>query len=173
MAILALPQPGTALVIDPAQSFLLVGCEDGHIYQFPIKKTMETEPKLIFKGHSQKINGLDLSLDGQLLVSASSDHSAIVWDVSSRQVLRRFTQHESPLVSVKIMLSPPNLEISDMAKDRMPNVKQFKRNPSAAETYLPVLPAGKFKRELILENESEDEDENLLAVLETFVIGGH
>ncbi|RKP35853.1 quinon protein alcohol dehydrogenase-like superfamily [Dimargaris cristalligena] len=48
----------------------------------------------VMVGHSDAITGLQLTMDGTLLVSASADERCIVWDVFSRQQLRTFTQHK-------------------------------------------------------------------------------
>lgn len=52
---------------------------------------------------------MSLSFDGSLLVSASEEGNCIVWDVASRQSLRKYESHKGPVTFVSVMLRPPEL----------------------------------------------------------------
>lgn len=54
-------------------------------------------------GHAGCINAIDISADGNYLVSASRDNNAILWDVNTSRELRNFTHKEREVMSVYLM----------------------------------------------------------------------
>ncbi|KAI9264687.1 quinon protein alcohol dehydrogenase-like superfamily [Helicostylum pulchrum] len=63
----------------------------------------------IFTGHTGAINSLTLSFDGTILISGAEDGNCIVWDVLSRQPLRKFESHKGPVSFVSCFLRPIEL----------------------------------------------------------------
>lgn len=59
--------------------------------------------------HSGTVYSLSLSFDGSLLISASEDGNCIVWDVASRQSLRKFESHKGPVTHVSCIMRPNEL----------------------------------------------------------------
>jgi pre-rRNA-processing protein IPI3 len=59
--------------------------------------------------HSGPVYSLSLSFDGSLLISASEDGNCLVWDVASRQSLRKFESHKGPVTHVSCIMRPNEL----------------------------------------------------------------
>ncbi|KAI8084436.1 WD40-repeat-containing domain protein [Halteromyces radiatus] len=88
----------------------------------------------MFSGHTGSINSLDLSFDGTLLISGSNDGNCIVWDVASRQSLRKFTSHKGPVTSVSCILRPNELLTGATQHKYIPMPwKPFKRTVTMME----------------------------------------
>ncbi|KAG1440960.1 hypothetical protein G6F56_011698 [Rhizopus delemar] len=81
-----------------------VGIKDNNIKQ----DTNSLGP--VFVGHKGVIHSMSLSFDGTLLVSGAEDGECIVWDVISRQSLRRFSSHKGPVTHVSCLLRPVELQ---------------------------------------------------------------
>ncbi|KAJ1929978.1 Pre-rRNA-processing protein ipi3 [Tieghemiomyces parasiticus] len=107
-----------------------------------------------FNGHTTAVTGLQLSLDGTLLVSSDQAGRCVVWDTASREQLRTFDQHRGPVSNLIVALRPPELsELSmlDAAAKRLPAIQPFKRlvtDPTAAtansNTGAPTLDPAQF-----------------------------
>ncbi|CAO3694533.1 unnamed protein product [Umbelopsis ramanniana] len=95
----------------------------------------------VFRGHTDTINSLSLSFDGSLLVSGSQDGDCIVWDVSSRQSLRKFTQHKGPVTNVSCFIKPAELTGAFIGQQR------------SSEAVMPITP---FKRARRTEDEERE-----------------
>ncbi|KAJ1966777.1 Pre-rRNA-processing protein ipi3 [Dimargaris xerosporica] len=63
----------------------------------------------VFRGHTQAVTALDLSLDGTLLVSGSADGRCLVWDCQSLQQLRAFAHHKGCISNLLVTVCPPEL----------------------------------------------------------------
>jgi pre-rRNA-processing protein IPI3 len=63
----------------------------------------------VFIGHTGDINSMTLSFDGTILISGAEDGNCIVWDVISRQPLRKFESHKGPISHVACFLRPIEL----------------------------------------------------------------
>lgn len=64
----------------------------------------------VFSGHTGHINSLALSFDGTTMISGGEDGNCIVWDVLSRQPLRKFENHKGPISHVSCFLRPLELQ---------------------------------------------------------------
>jgi pre-rRNA-processing protein IPI3 len=87
------------------------------------------------------IHSLSFSFDGSLLVSGSQDGDCMVWDVSSRQSLRKFSQHKGPITSVSCFIKPPELTGAFVGQQRSTE---------------PVMPITPFKRARRTEDEERE-----------------
>ncbi|KAK9453916.1 WD40-repeat-containing domain protein [Dipodascopsis uninucleata] len=112
-----------SLVVDPVERAIYVGCESGRIIQINLfaidngsliyigglQKTIEIKADSVtsFTQHNSKVLALDLSYDASVLVSGSEDTTVMVWDVSTRQVLRNIKQTKGPVSFVKIIQKAP------------------------------------------------------------------
>jgi WD40 repeat protein len=52
--------------------------------------------------HTEKVNDLTFSIDGQLLVSGSSDKTVKIWDTSIEQCLTTFCSHQSSVINANL-----------------------------------------------------------------------
>jgi pre-rRNA-processing protein IPI3 len=113
LATVAFPAKCTAVVLEPAEQEMYVGCSDAVIYAVglaaapPSHWSSETERshdsgglEAAFRGHKQSITALSISSDGLLLVSGSADTTVRVWDVPSRTTLRQFAKHQGAVTNV-------------------------------------------------------------------------
>ncbi|KAI7853291.1 WD40-repeat-containing domain protein [Circinella umbellata] len=89
---------------------------------------------LVFSDHSGTVTSLALSFDGSLLISASEDGNCIVWDVTSRQPLRKFESHKGPITHVSCILRPSELVTGNSISTSVPMPwKTFKRTLATEE----------------------------------------
>ncbi|RKO91313.1 WD40-repeat-containing domain protein [Blyttiomyces helicus] len=155
LATLLFPKPITSLAVDPSETRLYAGASDGSIFRADLYRR-ETETAgtgivglregvvedgdaggAVFRGHSQSVLSLSLSFDGTLLVSASEDGTAIVWDTVSLQALRTFPQQKSPITDATVIIKPAEL-MDASVHHTLPVVKSFKtfqqqQRPGSAE----------------------------------------
>jgi WD40 repeat protein/DNA-binding CsgD family transcriptional regulator len=77
-------QPGTSVRYSPDNARLAIGGEDGTttIWDLASRNSL-----LTLKGHNQRIDQLNFSPDGKLLVSTSDDRSLVVWNTETGQKL--------------------------------------------------------------------------------------
>lgn len=88
----------------------------------------------IFTGHTGAINSLTLSFDGTILISGAEDGNCIVWDVMSRQPLRKFESHKGPISHVACFLRPIELHPDTATQNVTPMPwKQLKRAMPTSE----------------------------------------
>ncbi|KAI8368005.1 WD40-repeat-containing domain protein [Choanephora cucurbitarum] len=86
----------------------------------------------VFAGHTGNITSLTLSFDGTLLISGGEDSQCIVWDVPSRQPLRKFESHKGHVSHVACFLRPIELHPSGPQQSPMP-LKTLKRAMATSE----------------------------------------
>ncbi|KAI8144222.1 WD40-repeat-containing domain protein [Fennellomyces sp. T-0311] len=88
----------------------------------------------VFADHSGTVTSLALSFDGSLLISASEDGNCIVWDVTSRQPLRKFESHKGPVTHITCILRPSELVTGSSSNVSVPMPwKTFKRTLATEE----------------------------------------
>eukprot|EP00842_Homolaphlyctis_polyrhiza_P006172 jgi/Hompol1/6556/HPOL_000746-RA len=93
---------GTVRAVD------LYGSADGQSAKEITQGTMrdaDADPQ-VFRGHTGPITCMSLSMDETLLVTGSEDGDCIVWDSATRQALRTFKAHKTPVSFVKVVLKP-------------------------------------------------------------------
>ena len=100
------PSAVNTLSLDPAERAIFVGTSSSIIHQFnlfqsigglhaaiggdpshPLQAPESTQYD--FCGHSTEVKAVNLSFDGTLLVSGDHSGEIFIWDVASRQVLRK------------------------------------------------------------------------------------
>lgn len=99
------------------ETAVYVGTGEGNIYLFNTDAAagnkevhVEKENCNLFKGHKEgtAVTCLALSFDGQTLVSGGQDEQVCIWNVASRQLIKRM-QHKGPVTNVKLRLSNPDI----------------------------------------------------------------
>ncbi|CEP07614.1 hypothetical protein [Parasitella parasitica] len=118
----------------------------------PVTADQSKTPMLgsVFIGHTGKINSLTLSFDGTILISGAQDSNCIVWDVLSRQPLRKFESHKGPVSHVSSFLRPIEL------------------HPDAATQNITPMPWKQLKRALAT-TEEEQRDASLQIIQNTSI----
>jgi len=142
----------TCVAFEISERFFYVGGLDGKIYPVTLNKIQhftaneitnqsEREINQPLIGHKQQITCMCISIDGNFLVSGSSDGIIIVWECKSRQVMRQFTNHKGSISGIKILFKPFDLyDISEKKNDYFP-LESFKKqtneilNQSISMTY--------------------------------------
>uniref|UniRef100_W8C4L3 WD repeat-containing protein 18 n=1 Tax=Ceratitis capitata TaxID=7213 RepID=W8C4L3_CERCA len=99
------------------ETSVYVGTCDGNIYEFNTDVGAESkevhiqkEYSNLFKGHKEDtaVTCLALSIDGQTLISGGQDEQVCIWDIASRQLIKRM-QHKGPVTNIKLRLTNPDI----------------------------------------------------------------
>ncbi|KAH9364329.1 hypothetical protein HPB48_001290 [Haemaphysalis longicornis] len=135
LATVVLEGPLTAVVADPAEDHVFAGASTGKIFEVALYKwnasNSTKRPEATFLGHDAKVTCLSVSLDGQLLVSGSDDHTARVWDVASKQCIHIF-HHKGAVTNAFIVPTPIAVTSMRPAPPTLP-LGVFKRSTQAAK----------------------------------------
>jgi translation initiation factor 3 subunit I len=76
------------------------GCEDGTIRVWDVQDGKEICCSDRDTGHKKKITDLQLSADGNMIVTTSTDHTARIWDIRQKQIVHKKTfRSDRPLNS--------------------------------------------------------------------------
>ncbi|KAF8985241.1 Pre-rRNA-processing protein ipi3 [Entomortierella lignicola] len=88
---------------------------------------------LVFRGHHNPILRLSLNFDGSALVSGDSKGHLMVWDVTSRQMVRDIKQHKGAISSIHTLFQPADLYSNSILteKPKISSITPFKRIPQA------------------------------------------
>ena len=106
MTTILFPSAVNTLVLDPAERAIYVGSSSSIIHQFHLFQSIGGKYQAIggdpshpmqagesiqndFHGHSTEVAAIGLSFDGTLLISGDNSGEIFVWDIGSRQVLRK------------------------------------------------------------------------------------
>ncbi|KAF9583077.1 Pre-rRNA-processing protein ipi3 [Lunasporangiospora selenospora] len=86
---------------------------------------------LVFRGHHHPITRLALNFDGSALVSGDNKGNLMVWDVSSRQMIREIKQHKGSISSIHAIVQPADLYSNTTLteKPKLSPLTPFKRIP--------------------------------------------
>lgn len=99
--------PLASVCMDRRDCNLFVGCSNGTIRQFDLRMPPrgneyhmpgEKDGGIIFKGHTNTVTHLSVSVSGTTLLSGSADGTVNLWDIASRQVTRAIS-HKGPITS--------------------------------------------------------------------------
>ncbi|RIA98137.1 WD40-repeat-containing domain protein [Glomus cerebriforme] len=85
----------------------------------------------VFKGHSSSITTLALSYDATLLLSGSQDGTLMIWDITSKQMIKNFSHYKGPITNLFTFIKPPDLVSSiNNLSNKIPiqPIQLFQRN---------------------------------------------
>lgn len=88
--------PLSAVVMDVLELNIFIGSTEGKVYQFSLTSPPRNKDVLVnadvncptFSAHTKAVTCLSASLDGETLMSGSSDEQVILWHIPSKQLLR-------------------------------------------------------------------------------------
>jgi len=108
----------TSIAVDSAEENGFVGSNDGLIYLFglthpprDLKMSVSANSNNSFKGHTQEVSCLSVSLDGLTLASGSVDNDVRIWHIKSRQCIK-VIPHKGTVTTLSYMM--PKLGMLDM-----------------------------------------------------------
>merc|ERR1712228_621604 len=107
----------TSIAVDSAEENGFVGSNDGLIYLFglthpprDLKMSVSANSNNSFKGHTQEVSCLSVSLDGMTLASGSVDNDVRLWHIKSRQCIK-VIPHKGTVTTLSYMM--PKLGMLD------------------------------------------------------------
>ncbi|CAH0397174.1 unnamed protein product [Chilo suppressalis] len=98
--------PLSAITMDVLELNLFIGTTEGKIHQFNLASPPRTRDFLlntdantpIFEAHTKTVTCLSVSVDGETLMSGSSDEQIILWHIPSKQAVRTI-RHKGPITN--------------------------------------------------------------------------
>ncbi|EFA05044.1 WD repeat-containing protein 18 [Tribolium castaneum] len=110
--------PLTSVIFDGPCWSLFLGHNSGRIQQFYLKEPPRgvehhVSGDLVFQGHSKRVTCLDMGAANGVLVSGSDDCFVFVWEIASRQILRRI-EHKGAITNVKCVLKHENFFVQNL-----------------------------------------------------------
>lgn len=91
--------------------YVLIGREDGQAEHVDL----QTGRRILFLGHTEKINAVALSPNGRYALTGGNDYTAYLWDTQSGQVIYRFT-HGRRVILVALEATGKYAFTTDSAK---------------------------------------------------------
>lgn len=120
MTTILFPSPVNSIIIDPAERAIFVGTSSSVIHQFNLIQSIGGRYEAVggdpshplsaessqndFLGHSTAISAMGLSFDGTLLVSGDQSGDLFIWDIGSRQVLRKIKGQKGTAISLTLLI---------------------------------------------------------------------
>jgi WD40 repeat protein len=95
--------------------FLAVANADGCVYLYDAS-TYEFEPIYIYRGHTNWVQGIDISPDSQAIASCGADLTIRLWDTATGQGLKVLKGHTNWVRDVKF--NPAGLTLASCSEDR-------------------------------------------------------
>lgn len=102
--------PLNALTLDTSEASAFAGTTSGHIYMISLtspprdlKMSLPAVEDYVFKGHTQAVTCLSVSLDGLTLASGSTDTDVRLWHVKSKQCVK-VIPHKGALTALTYMM---------------------------------------------------------------------
>lgn len=88
--------PLSSITMDVLELNIFIGSTEGKIYQFSLTNPPRNRDLMVntlancptFSGHTKAVTCLSVSLDGETLMSGSSDEQVILWHIPSKQLVR-------------------------------------------------------------------------------------
>lgn len=132
---LVFDQEPTSVLLDAPGWNMFVGFSSGRIQQINLLKQGNQKQKIEFLSHTKRVNCLDLSFTGRILVSGSDDNVVCIWDIERQQALRIIEQ-KGPVTNLMFTFSCKNM---------------------LAQLYKPTVVIKPLKRKLDAENRGDYE----------------
>ena len=86
----------------PDGTHVVVACESGKAFVYSLREP-SAEP-IVLAGHTSAVHWADFSPDGAMIVTASRDRLAILWDARTGRELRRLTGHTGNLSEARFVV---------------------------------------------------------------------
>ncbi|XP_063989064.1 WD repeat-containing protein 18 [Diachasmimorpha longicaudata] len=113
--------PLTSVCLDKRECNMFVGCTNGHIRQFDLRNPPRGQEHHVpgdkeekgntFKGHTNGITNLSVSIDCVTLVSGGADGTVNIWNIPSRQIIRSI-QHKGGITNVLLVPHHSNFDVN-------------------------------------------------------------
>ncbi|OLL23080.1 Pre-rRNA-processing protein IPI3 [Neolecta irregularis DAH-3] len=149
---IVLPEIPTCLDIDPAERAIYAGCRDGVIRQIDLYHRSRSDGLASchavggngsivsgaqlsireFKAHSSEITSICLSFDATLLASGDHDGQVYVWDVPTRQVVRKLKSHKGPVTFLSVFLQTEQM-VNCKGENQMQPLKRVQNERDRVE----------------------------------------
>jgi WD40 repeat protein len=134
------PTPVTSLAFSGDTRLLAVGGNTGVIEIL----NLGSGPSKVLKGHEEPVHKLAFGPGNELLVSASSDDTVRLWDISAARQLRQFEGHEDVVDTIAF---GPNMQVASGSSDgaiRIWNVSDVSATTDSEPKIL-TTPTGAFR----------------------------
>lgn len=112
---LVFPEALTSVIMDHLETNVYVGTSEGNIFEFslqspPRMKEYHIDSETItnkqrFVGHKTAVTTLSISIDGETLLSGSTDENVKFWHIPSKQLIRSIP-HKGSITNAKFILAP-------------------------------------------------------------------
>lgn len=117
--------PLSSITMDVLELNIFVGTTEGNIHQFSLTNPLRNKDLLVntdtdcptFTSHSKAVTCLSVSLDGETLMSSSSDEQVILWHIRSKQTIRTI-RHKGSVTNAFFTVNFPAIYHQDFS----PNV---------------------------------------------------
>lgn len=129
----------TAVTMDHLDTKIYVGSANGDIYEISLQAPPRMKEyhvtaddiKNKFSGHKNLVTCLSTSLDGESLLSGSSDENVMLWHIPSKQLIRTLS-HKGLITNAFFTLTPKSMFDHDIKLDLISS--NFKRMIDNNET---------------------------------------
>ncbi|MCB9275229.1 MAG: caspase family protein [Lewinellaceae bacterium] len=81
-----------SVCLTPDDEALFAGCMDGAIRKWALN--LGRRGTNILNGHQGRVHAIDISPDGKKMISGGEGHTAILWDISGKEIGRFLSDHE-------------------------------------------------------------------------------
>lgn len=107
----------TSVTFDHLETKVYAGTTEGTIHEFslispPRNKeyhlTKDDSSKNSFFGHTKSVSCLSVSLDGETLMSGSTDENVLIWHIPSKQLIRTLP-HKGAITNAKFIVAPKSM----------------------------------------------------------------
>lgn len=134
------PAAITCMAVDPAERFVYAGTAEGVIHEIRLYKldnsvqaiggmgaifSADQSETTVYSGHESPISALSLSHDGALLISGAEDGNVFIWDVATKQMIRKAKQQPSAVTLLLTTIRPVTAPV--VQKNQITQLQPLKR----------------------------------------------